>query len=122
MISAASSAMLYFHLRARLRETHMIAITVGYKSTTKMNKDYYFGTHVPLIENALTKWGLKATEARNITGTPSGEPPPYQMITTLYFDDLPAFSTAMSTDDGRAVLADIKNFYDGMPDFMIGET
>jgi uncharacterized protein (TIGR02118 family) len=100
----------------------MIAITVAYKNGVKLNTDYYYGSHVPLVENALSKWGLRSTEVRKIVGTPSGDPAPYQIITTLYFDDLPAFSSAMSTDDGRKVLGDIKNFYEGMPDIMIGET
>jgi len=100
----------------------MIAITVCYKNGVKMNQDYYYGTHVPLVENRLTKWGLKATEVRKIVGTPNGDVPSYQVITTLYFDDLPTFSTAFATDDGRKVLSDIKNFYEGTPEIMIGET
>jgi len=100
----------------------MIAITVCYKSGVKMDLDYYYGSHVPLVENSLSKWGLKATEVRKIVGTPNGNAPSYQVITTLYFDDLPAFSSAFASDEGRKVLSNIKNFYDGTPEIMIGET
>lgn len=99
----------------------MTAITVAYKNGVKMDTDYYYGFHVPFIEDSLTKWGLRRTEVRKIVGTPSGEAAPYQVITTLYFDNMPAFSDAMASKDGRAVLADIHKFYADMPDIMIGE-
>lgn len=99
----------------------MIAITLAYKNGVKMNADYYSGFHVPFIESSLTPWGLRATETRKIVGTPTGEPAPYQTITTLYFDNMPSYSDAMSSTNGRAVLADIHKFYEGMPEIMIGE-
>ncbi len=99
----------------------MTAITVAYRSDAKMNTDYYYSAHVPLVEERLTSRGLRATEVRKIVGTPTGAAAPYQIITTLYFENALAFNDAMATDDGRAVLADIHNFYDGMPDIMIGE-
>jgi uncharacterized protein (TIGR02118 family) len=102
-------------------EDAMIAITHAYRSGVKMDTDYYAGFHVPFIENSLSKWGLRGTETRKIVGTPTGDPAPYQAITTLYFDNMPTYSTAMSSDNGRAVLNDIHKFYDGMPEIMIGE-
>ena len=99
----------------------MIAITLAYKNGVKMNADYYSGFHVPFIETSLSQWGLRGTETRKIVGTPTGDPAPYQAITTLYFDNMPSYSDAMSSKNGRAVLADIHKFYDGMPEIMIGE-
>ena len=99
----------------------MIAITVAYPSGTKMNTDYYYGSHVPMVENTLTNYGLRSSEVRKIVGTPTGDPAPYQIITTLYFENMQAFSSAMASDAGRHVLADIKNFFEGMPEIMIGE-
>lgn len=100
----------------------MIAITVGYKSTILMNSNYYLSSHVPMIENTLTEHGLISTEVRKIVGTPSGEAAPYQFITTLYFENMPTFSSAFASNAGRALLADNSNFYEGIPDIMIGET
>lgn len=100
----------------------MIAITVGYKSGTPLNSNYYFSSHVPMMENTLTEHGLISTEVRTIVGTPSGAKAPYQIITTLYFENMPTFSSAFASDAGRALLADISNFYEGLPDIMIGST
>ncbi len=100
----------------------MTAITVAYKSDVKMNTDYYFGSHVPMVEDRLSSHGLRSAEVRKIVGTPTGAPAPYQIITTLYFDNVTDFTAAMGSDDGRAVLKDIANFYEGTPDIMIGET
>lgn len=99
----------------------MIAITVAYPAGNKMNTDYYYGSHVQMVENTLTEYGLKASEVRKIVGTPTGDPAPYQIITTLYFESMQAYSSAMASDAGRHVLSDIKNFFEGMPDIMIGE-
>ena len=99
----------------------MVAITIAYKNGVPMNTDYYYGFHMPFVESSLTQYGLRATEVRKIVGTTTGDPAPYQAITTLYFDNMPAFSDAMASNNGRAVLADIRKFYDGMPEMMIGE-
>ena len=56
-----------------------------------------------------------------ILGTPTGTPAPYQAITSLYFGDAAALEGAVKSAEGQAVVADIANFYDGMPDVMIGE-
>jgi uncharacterized protein (TIGR02118 family) len=100
----------------------MTAITVAYKSDVKMNADYYYNSHVPMVETLLVSQGLRSAEVRKIVGTPTGVPAPYQIITTLYFDNVIDFTNAMSSNDGRAVQADIRNFYEGTPDIMIGET
>ncbi len=50
-----------------------------------------------------------------------GTPAPYQAITSLYFGDAAALEGAVKSAEGQAVVADIANFYDGMPDVMIGE-
>ena len=99
----------------------MIAITVGYRSGVTMNADYFVSFHIPMIENTLTEHGLLRTEVRKIVGTPTGEPAPYQYITSLYFENMSTFSSAFASDQGRAIVSDNSNFYDGLPEIMIGE-
>ena len=99
----------------------MIALTVCYKSGLRFDADYYRGRHMPLTAEKLGSHGLKRAQVRKILGTPMGTFAPYQVITTLYFGDAAALEGAFKSAEGQAVVADIANFYDGMPDLMIGE-
>lgn len=96
----------------------MVVLTVCYESGTPLDTEYYYGTHMPLVKKLD---GLRRAEARKILGTPLGNTAPYQLIASLYFDDLAALGAAMGSSDGRALADDVGNFYKGEPDFMIGE-
>jgi uncharacterized protein (TIGR02118 family) len=97
----------------------MIVLTVCYESGTSLDLDYYYGTHMPLVRKLD---GLRSAEARKILGTPMGNAAaPYQLIASLYFDSPAALAAAMGSPQGRALAADVANFYKGEPDFMIGE-
>ena len=98
----------------------MIVLTVCYESGIALDDAYYYGTHMPMVEK-LRPHGLRSSEARKILGTPMGNAAPYQLITSLYFDDAAALATAMGSEVGRKLAADVPNFYQGEPDFMIGE-
>lgn len=99
----------------------MVVLTVCYKSGIPFDNDYYVAKHLPLAAEKLRPLGLKREEVRKVVGTPFGTPPPYQIITTLYFDDAAALQHALESADGRAVAADVANFYSETPDFMIAE-
>jgi uncharacterized protein (TIGR02118 family) len=96
----------------------MIVLTVCYESGTSLDLEYYYGMHMPLVQQLE---GLRRAEARKILGTPMGNPAPYQLIASLYFDSPAALAAAMGSAQGRALAADVGNFYKGEPDFMIGE-
>jgi uncharacterized protein (TIGR02118 family) len=96
----------------------MIVLTVCYETGTPLDVEYYHATHMPLVKKLD---GLRRAEARKILGTPMGNPAPYQLIASLYFDDAAALAAAMGSPQGRALAADVGNFYKGEPDFMIGE-
>jgi uncharacterized protein (TIGR02118 family) len=102
-------------------EEALIGLTVCYKSGLRFDADYYRSKHIPLTAEKLGSHGLKSTEVRKILGTPMGTLAPYQVITTLYFGDTAALEGALKSAEGQAVVADIANFYDGMPDLMISE-
>jgi uncharacterized protein (TIGR02118 family) len=93
-------------------------LTVCYESGTPFDFDYYAATHMPMVAKLD---GIRRAEARKILGTPMGNAAPYQMIASLYFDGPGALAAAMGSDAGRALAADIPNFYKGEPDFMVGE-
>jgi len=99
----------------------MIAFTVCYKSGIRFDADYYSKKHLPLVAEKLRPHGMKDAEVRKILGTPTGTQAAYQLIATLYFDDVAALEKALESPDGQVVVADIQNFYGGEPDLMIGE-
>jgi uncharacterized protein (TIGR02118 family) len=99
----------------------MIALTVCYRSDVSFDADYYHAKHLPLVFEQIGPLGMSKAEVRKILGTPMGTPAPYQLIATLYFDDAESAQTALRSAGGQAVVADIANFYGGMPDLMIGE-
>lgn len=96
----------------------MTVLTVCYESGSDLDLDYYNGTHMPLVHKLD---GLRRAEVRKILGTPMGNAAPYQLIASLYFDSPAALAAAMGSQQGRALAADVGNFYEGEPDFMIGE-
>jgi uncharacterized protein (TIGR02118 family) len=98
----------------------MTVLTVCYESKTTMDHDYYQKTHMAMVEK-LSSQGMRRAEARKILGTPIGDRAPFQMIASLYFDNPAALAAAMGSEQGRALAADIPNFFEGQPDFMIGE-
>jgi uncharacterized protein (TIGR02118 family) len=60
-------------------------------------------------------------EIVKIAATPDGSAPPYQLVFTAYFESADALQNAMMSPRMAEVMGDLKNFYDGMPDVMIGE-
>jgi uncharacterized protein (TIGR02118 family) len=99
----------------------MVVLTVCYKSDVIFDADYYHAKHVPLIAKEIGPHGMRKAEVRKTLGTPMGTPAPYQLIASLYFDDADSMQSALRSAGGQAVVADIANFYSGMPDLMIGE-
>ncbi len=68
---------------------------------------HYFETHVPLVKKipGLRKFDL----SHGPVGTPAGESDVH-LIATLYFDDLAAMQTGMSSAEGQATAADAERF------------
>jgi uncharacterized protein (TIGR02118 family) len=56
-----------------------------------------------------------------VTTTADGSTPPYHVIFSAYFESAGALQNAMQGPRMGEVLGDIQNFYDGMPDVLIGE-
>ena len=99
----------------------MTTLTVCYPAGTALDLGYYFDKHLPLADAKLRAVGLRKEEVRTISGTVAGTPSPYQLITTLYFDDLAAVQHGLASPEAQAVIADIPNFFAGQPLIMIGE-
>jgi uncharacterized protein (TIGR02118 family) len=99
----------------------MVAITVCYKSDRALDFAYYEGTHVPLVMDNLTPIGMRSAEIRKVLASGSSATPPYQLITSLYFEDAQTFERVSGDERWKAVVADIANFYPDTPDVMVTE-
>jgi uncharacterized protein (TIGR02118 family) len=99
----------------------MTVLRVCYKHGVRFDEAYYVGTHGPLVWSVFGPHGLKRVEILKVTGTPDGANPPYQIMFSAYFDSAASLGKAMQDPRTPEVMGDIKNFYDGMPDVMIGE-
>ena len=99
----------------------MTVVRVCYKHGIRFDEGYYISKHVPLAGGVMGPLGVKRVELIRVTATPDGSKPPYQIIFSAYFESAAALQNAMMSPQMGPVLADIPNFYDGMPDVLIGE-
>jgi len=95
----------------------MIIVSVMYPNTdgSKFDKDYYLGTHIPLVQNTWGDLGLTGVQVMaGLGGGQPGQPATYQVVAQLSFESMDAFSKA-ATQHGKEIFADIGNFTDVQP-------
>ena len=101
----------------------MIIVTVMYdpEDSNEFDMGYYKNTHMPLVRDRLGSFGLQKYEvAKGISDTNPAEPPLYNIITQLYFDNVDNVHEGFK-QHGREVLGDISNFTSVKPKFQISE-
>jgi uncharacterized protein (TIGR02118 family) len=77
---------------------------------SKAFDEYYAKTHTPIAKKIP---GLRSLElSRGGIFNPTG-PAPYHQIAILSFDDMAALQAALSSDEGKAAVADMANFASG---------
>jgi uncharacterized protein (TIGR02118 family) len=99
----------------------MTVLRVCYKHDVRFDEAYYVSKHLPLTAGIMGPYGVKGVEVVKVTATADGSKPPYQVIFSAYFESPAALQSAMQNPRMAEVLGDIQNFYDGMPDVLIGE-
>ena len=99
----------------------MTVLRVCYKHGVRFDEGYYLSKHLPLTGSVMGPYGLKSVEVVKVTTTADGSTPPYQVIFSAYFESAVGLQTAMQGPRIGEVLGDLQNFYDGMPDVLIGE-
>ena len=86
-----------------------LKITVLY-SQPKNSQDfdkYYFSKHMPMVY-ALNR--LKKAEVARAQPAPDGSPPPYYIVTELWFESPEVFKSVAATPEWKAIVADVANF------------
>ena len=98
----------------------MTILRVCYKSGIRFDEVYYTRKHLPLSAEVFGSY-IRNVEVMKVTTTPDGTTPVYQFIFSVYFDSPAQLQAAMQDPRLADILGDIKNYYDGAPDIMIGE-
>ncbi len=99
----------------------MTVLRVCYKHGIRFDEGYYLSKHLPLAGGVMSPYGVKSVELVRVTMTADGAIPGYQIIFSAYFESLAGLQSALQSPQMGQVLSDIQNFYDGMPDILIGE-
>ena len=99
----------------------MTVLRVGYKAGVRFDQTYYTSTHLPLAADVMGPHGVTNVEMVTFGVNPDGSQPPYQVMFSAYFTSAVQVESALQSPRMAEVLADIPNYYDGMPDLMIGE-
>ncbi len=87
----------------------MILVTVMYPANEKFDTDYYLKTHMPLVRDRWSAYGLKSAQAIKGTIKADGSAPDYQMMALLTFGSMDDFKAAGKAH-GKEIFADIPNF------------
>jgi len=91
-------------------------VTVLYPQGVKFNMDYYMSTHMPLVGNKWTSYGLQSWKVLQF-----GDDAPYKVQATLEWDSMESFQKAASGPEVKDVMGDVPNFSDKDPVLMPGE-
>ncbi len=94
---------------------------VCYKRGVRFDEAYYVSKHLPLAASVMGPHGVMNVEVMKVITAPDGSQPPYQLMFTAHFETEIGLQNALQSPRMAQVLSDIRNFYDGTPDVMIGE-
>ncbi len=101
----------------------MIKINVMYPNGegSTFDLEYYRKTHIPLVEERLTPFGLIKTEiTRGIAGGAPGSPPPFHCIGVLYFNSAEEYHNGIAAH-GPELRGDVPNFTNISPVRLVTE-
>ena len=98
----------------------MTVLRVCYKHGVRFDESYYISKHLPLVDGIIGA-AVKNIEVVKLTSAGDGSTPPFQVMFSAYFDSPAALQNARQNPRMPEVLADVQNFYDGMPELLIGE-
>jgi uncharacterized protein (TIGR02118 family) len=79
---------------------------------------YYRDVHTPLVQRIP---GVRNIRFGRVVGTNDDGPPPYYLVSEVYFDDAASLESARGTPEMAAALADVPNFASGGVTIMLCE-
>lgn len=98
--------------------TMTLQVVYPTEGETTFDYDYYFETHMDLVEQHMGAHIEEAFATRGVSGPP-GQPAPFHAIATMKFADQAALNAALGAS--APVMADIANFTNATPQVLIGQ-
>ena len=86
-------------------------VTYPGDASTRFDREYYVGTHLPLVRTAWEPYGLRSATAFFPEGSVEGT----VALAVCEFRDDAAVDAALRSPQSDAVMADIANFTDSTP-------
>jgi uncharacterized protein (TIGR02118 family) len=80
--------------------------------------DYYVNVHMPLVQRVP---GVRNIRFGRVVRAADGGPPPYFLISDVYFDDEESLRIALESPEMAEAFADVPNFATGGVTIMICE-
>ena len=86
-----------------------LKITVLYSQPQNSQEfdNYYYAKHMPMVYAVKQ---LKKVEIARPGPGPNGSPPPYYLVTELWFESPEVFKSVAATPEWKAIAADVANF------------
>ncbi len=92
----------------------IVSVAYPHKEGGHFDVDYYVKSHMKLVHDRWSSFGLKGLQVVRGTGTPDGKPPAVTMLVLLDFESGEAFGKAVEAH-GAEVMGDVPNFTDITP-------
>jgi uncharacterized protein (TIGR02118 family) len=71
---------------------------------------YYRDVHTPIVQRIP---GVRTIRFGRVLKTADGAPPPYYLVSDVYFDDMASFEEALTSPEMHEALEDVPNFATG---------
>ncbi|KIW19368.1 hypothetical protein PV08_03663 [Exophiala spinifera] len=85
----------------------------------KFNLQYYTNNHMQLVTKYWTEYGLLHWRVITFDAGPDGSKP-YSVASTMTWKSIEGFQKAMASKSAAELVADLENFSDQPPIFLIG--
>jgi uncharacterized protein (TIGR02118 family) len=99
----------------------MAVLRVCYRQGVRFDEAYYVSKHLPLAKSIMGPHGVTSVEVVKVTAAADGSKPPYQLMFTAHFTSEAGLYSELQSPQLHQLMTDIRNFYDGTPDVLIGE-
>ena len=99
----------------------MTVLRVCYKQGVRFDETYYFEKHIPLAGPIMASLGVQKSEIVKVSGSVPGFSAPYQYVFSVYFESPADVQRCMTDPRMGQVLGDVKNYYGGETDVLVGE-
>jgi uncharacterized protein (TIGR02118 family) len=96
-----------------------LVILYGHPSDPAVFEDYYTHRHIPYAAAHMP--GVRDAENLRVAATADGSRPPYYRISQLRYDSLEELQAGITSEQGKAVLADLDNFATGGTTVLISD-